>query len=304
MIMNKELFYKEVLGKLKERYGSGWDITINYIPQNNGIIRAAFNIREQGNNISPTIYAEDFYNMYEGGTAFDEIIESIVDVYNKSGADKMSFNPDVLADWNSIKDRLAVKVVNKKRNLYYLNKLVWREFLDLAVIPIICVDAGNTSLSSFKITKAIAAFIDVDEETIIDEAIKNNKKMFRTSCRDMADVIAKMMDTEADKEAPGIPMKVLTNNLGINGAGTILDDEALKRLHTYWGRDFFILPSSVHELICIPVNDRPVKELQALVKEVNASLVSEDEILSNNLYLYDGNKVKLVISDESEGLYV
>lgn len=297
MSMNKELFYKEVLGKLKERYGSGWEIAINYIPQNNGIIRTAFNIREQGNIISPTIYAEDFYNMYEGGTAFDEIIESIVDVYNKSGADKMSFNPDVLADWNSIKNRLAVTVVNKKRNLHYLNKLVWREFLDLAVIPIICVDAGNTSLSSFKITKAIAAFIDVDEETIIDEAIKNNKKMFRTSCRDMIDVIAQMVNIEPDEEVPGIPMKVLTNNMRINGASTILDDEALKRLHTDWGRDFFILPSSVHELICIPVDDRPVKELQVLVKEVNSSLVSADEFLSDNIYLYDGNKVKLVISE-------
>ena len=302
--MNKELFYKEVLEKLKKRYGSGWDITINYIRQNNGIIRTAFNIREQGNNISPAIYAEDFYDMYRDGTSFNDIIESIVDVYNKSGADKMIFNSDILTEWGAIKDRLAVKVVNIKRNYNHLNKLVWREFLDLAIIPIICVDNGSTSLSSFKITKAIASYLDVDEETIIDEAVKNNKKMFPTSCRDMVDVISGMAGIKADMEEPGIPMKVLTNNMGINGASTILDDESLKRLHTYWGRDFFILPSSVHELICIPVDDRPVKELQALVKEVNASLVSKDEILSNNIYLYDGIKVQLFISDESEGLYV
>ena len=41
--MNREEFYEVVLDKLKERYEEGCEITINYVPKNNGIIRTAFN---------------------------------------------------------------------------------------------------------------------------------------------------------------------------------------------------------------------------------------------------------------------
>ena len=40
--MNREEFYEVVLDKLKERYEEGCEITINYVPKNNGIIRTAF----------------------------------------------------------------------------------------------------------------------------------------------------------------------------------------------------------------------------------------------------------------------
>lgn len=51
--------------------------------------------------------------------------------------------------------------------------------------------------------------------------------------------------------------------------------------------DFYILPSSVHELLVVPVTvDKSPAELIQMVRDVNERDVEEDEVLSNNIYLY------------------
>lgn len=59
------------------------------------------------------------------------------------------------------------------------------------------------------------------------------------------------------------------------------------------GGSYYILPSSVHELILI-VDDgtSAVEELQNTVREINETEVSESDFLSNEVYHYDVNTKK------------
>ena len=51
--------------------------------------------------------------------------------------------------------------------------------------------------------------------------------------------------------------------------------------------DFYILPSSVHEVILIPATDRTsISELSEMVQEVNGTEVARDEVLSQHAYYY------------------
>lgn len=109
--MNREEFYEVVLDKLKERYEEGCEITINYVPKNNGIIRTAFNIRQSGSNISPVIYAEDFYDMYEGGVSFEEIINAIVEIYDNSKTESIISNVGSYTEWENVKDKLDLRYI-------------------------------------------------------------------------------------------------------------------------------------------------------------------------------------------------
>lgn len=82
---------------------------------------------------------------------------------------------------------------------------------------------------------------------------------------------------------------VLTNTAKYMGAGVIYCDEVLKVIHKKLG-DFFILPSSIHEVIIVPANNGMSKtELAEMVKSINAGVVLEDEQLSDEAFLYDGN---------------
>lgn len=81
---------------------------------------------------------------------------------------------------------------------------------------------------------------------------------------------------------------VLTNSSRVNGAACILYDNLLKKFANDVHSDLYILPSSVHEVIIVPKKNAFDKsELADMVREVNEQGVSQDEILSDNVYEYN-----------------
>lgn len=84
------------------------------------------------------------------------------------------------------------------------------------------------------------------------------------------------------------PMCVLTNERKVNGAGAIFCDEVMKMIYKKIGT-FFILPSSVHEVIIVPETDKTRgPELAEMVRMINGDMVLEDEQLSDKAFFYDG----------------
>ena len=85
---------------------------------------------------------------------------------------------------------------------------------------------------------------------------------------------------------PDMPMIVVTNRDGLYGANALLDKELMGSIS---GEAFYILPSSVHELIAIPIKAaESVGDLRELVKAVNESNVPLEERLLESVYLFDG----------------
>ena len=81
---------------------------------------------------------------------------------------------------------------------------------------------------------------------------------------------------------------VVTNPLNVNGTWWLSNNEALNMIRKNIERGFYILPASIHE--CIVVAEHPevdVLALKEMVEEVNKYVVSEQDILSDNVYYYD-----------------
>ena len=54
-----------------------------------------------------------------------------------------------------------------------------------------------------------------------------------------------------------------------------------------FGDDYYLIPSSIHEVILIQKRDLgDVSELNNMIREVNLTQLSHDEILSNHYYTY------------------
>ena len=89
-------------------------------------------------------------------------------------------------------------------------------------------------------------------------------------------------------EPDGSPMTVLTTKGAVNGAGILFCDSVLQKIHEKLG-DYFVLPSSIHELIIVPVSEGIDRdELTEMVKTINATEVAPADRLSDKVYLYDG----------------
>lgn len=83
-----------------------------------------------------------------------------------------------------------------------------------------------------------------------------------------------------------MPMYVLTNESKYYGAGGICINNVIRRIMNTIQDDFYILPSSVHELIIVPVLSLSVSEyiLPQIVHRINCSIVDPDDRLSNHAY--------------------
>ena len=94
---------------------------------------------------------------------------------------------------------------------------------------------------------------------------------------------------ESIRESAQIPtFFVVTNKQRIDGAGALFYPEMMDNLAEVFGQNYFILPSSIHEMLVLPDNGEiSADELRTMVAEVNATQVAPAERLTNNVYHYD-----------------
>ena len=94
-------------------------------------------------------------------------------------------------------------------------------------------------------------------------------------------------------------MYVLSNKLKNYGAACIAYPYILDMLAGVLKENFYVLPSSVHEVIIVPESSRiRQSELERMVREINETQVPEEEILSNHAYFYYAQEGKLQLGKE------
>ncbi len=90
------------------------------------------------------------------------------------------------------------------------------------------------------------------------------------------------MNEKLDMEAVENPMFCLTNEAKMNGASLLLQEDIRKQIGECLGSDYFVIPSSIHEVLILPDNGIfQVPELNAMVQEVNETKVERQEQLSD-----------------------
>ena len=80
---------------------------------------------------------------------------------------------------------------------------------------------------------------------------------------------------------------VMTNKRRKYGASILLFEDELASVAEKMHGDFYILPSSVHEVLAVPEDLMKDQELKEMVKNINDSEVAEEEILSYTIYKYN-----------------
>ena len=85
------------------------------------------------------------------------------------------------------------------------------------------------------------------------------------------------------------------------GAGQMLNDNVMQKVAKGYESDkLIVIPSSVHEILCLPYVDGNMQELCDYVGEVNQDIVTPMDKLTDNLYIYDAKEKKLEAYDTSK----
>jgi hypothetical protein len=168
--------------------------------------------------------------------------------------------------------------------------VVYRDYLDMAIVYRVEVGEIAGGQGSFLIRDGVLEKVGLTEEDLF-EVVSHD---MRFDTKTLAETLAKMMGQEVPFDL-GLPeIYVVTSENMIHGAG-VLCSEFLGELREKLDGDFFILPSSVHEILVLKDEFGPSAiELLELVKTVNATEVAPCDKLTDSVYKYDATGLSKV----------
>lgn len=292
--MRFEQFTDAVVEKIREYLPETFanaSVELNTIVKNNDTRLTGLTIRSVEQNISPTIYLEQFFERYQDGEDMSDVLEQIADVRISHELNER-FDTEQITDFARVKEMIVPKLVNKGWNEELLKNRVFSELGDLAITYQILLSQDFSGNASVAITNQIMEMWGVGIDDIHALAIKNMKSLTPSVFEPMSKVLASMMGEETAslfvKENPADElMWVLSNTSKINGSSALLDKEIMQEVIDTVGSDFYILPSSVHEtIIVVAQGDMNTDQLTDMVCSVNSEQVAPDERLSDHPYRY------------------
>ena len=149
-------------------------------------------------------------------------------------------------------------------------------------------DSAGGKMTSVITNQQLNAF-GITAEQLHQDALENAPITHPASLRSMQEVMAEMMGMEPEDVMSGEPtMLVATVEGSFMGASVIQYPGFMEQAAEKIGGDFFVLPSSIHEVLLIPDDGRQdFHELAAMVQTINETQVAPEERLSDNVYHYD-----------------
>ena len=270
------------------------DVTITSVLKNNATRLDGLSIRTPKSNICPNIYLNQFFTDYENGRNIEDILSDIARIRQMHDG-PANLDVSAITDFDRVRDRIAAKLINTEQNKEYLADKPHRDIADLSAVYYINLGTDTCGSMTTVITNALLSQYGVTVDELHEIAVQNMGSKARFCS--MFEVLSELMSSEIQEGlCPADNMMyVLTNDSKLNGAAMLLCPTVMDKVAKQVGSSFYILPSSISETLIVPFNDDlNVDQLRQMVHEVNSTQVAPDEILSDNVYVYDYDNHRIV----------
>ena len=246
-----------------------------------GVKRKAIEIGYPDMNIRTMIYVDAIPGA--DNMAYEELAEKIIEIANANKPTK-DIDLTFVTDWSKVKENVIACI----RPVVEDNDTITKDYLDLQVYFRIIIPSPGECDDLATITVRHDLFdkwgITVDE--LCNAAYDNclNKTVIMSLSSIVQDMDPDMLIPQTTE------MTVVSNKMKRFGAIAMTMTDTLRDLHKRIGQNFYILPSSIHEILVVPETIAPngADELKMMVASVNDTEVAPNEILSYSVYYYDG----------------
>lgn len=318
-MLSLEGFLNEVKSRLENKYKKedGYKVELVPVKKAGDVELDAVIIRDKNVNITPTIYLNDYYEQYQEGMPISSLVDKISSLYEKTKLDE-SIDTSYFTDFDKVKDKIVCRLYGKDNNKNMIKEQPYKEVEDLIVTYSIDLESKDGSLSSVKISNNLMQKWDVSLEDLDRIAWENTKANNPAVVEDLFEVIKDSMlpsimsDLEVSKDEAeeifrnmnidaGPRMICVSNKIKMFGAVSILDHVVQDEVKEALGEDFYVIPSSVHEVLCIgksQVDD--YRTLETMIQDVNTTQVRPEEVLSGKPYYVDVARHLLLKAETAE----
>lgn len=290
--MNYETFKTSTVNSIQKYFGDKASVSLQSITKNNNIRMDGLIIQDSSINIAPTIYLNYYYEDYLAGKPLPAVWDAIIASY-QDNLPKNNMDLSFFTDYNKVKYQIIYKLVNYGQNAGLLKDVPHFRYLDLAVVFCCYLSDAPGGNASILIHNHHLDLWNVTADTLYELAVKNTPILLPYELKSMEDTLKALCPDFPLASAAGAPdhsseMYVLSNTEKLYGASAILYPDILSYFGKLSGCDFYILPSSIHEVLLLPKGPHShISDLNCIVRDVNGSQLLEEEILSDHAYIYD-----------------
>ncbi len=284
--------------EVEKRAGESYKVRINDVRKNNGVILRGLTVMQDDSNISPTIYLNNYYEAYENGEAtLVNVVNDVMDTYYRNKVNQ-SVDMRYFMNYACVKEHIVYKLVNTEKNKELLEDIPHVEFLDLSVVFQCLVAKECFGTASILIHNAHIKLWDIPVMELFRAAKDNTQRILGYEIKGINDAIYEIMQEDEQEGfcfdgciaefADSVPMYVLSNKSRVEGAACMIYPDLIKDFAEALGSSLYIIPSSIHELLLLPVtNANESQDIKNMIREINDTQVKMEEILSYSLYLFD-----------------
>lgn len=321
-MMSLNEFYNEVKTDILDYMPPEYQGEVQIVPhlKTNDCYKMGVTIKRPDSRVSPVIYLEKPYEDYLKGATMEEVLGVISATYmeaEKEGKNRLPESFDL--SYDSIRDDLRLRLVHRDENLDNLDRLVSKKLTNgyFMTAGIVMKSDGQEELM-VRVTKEMAMNYDYDPEQLFRDAQAGSEKNERPVFMDMTSAISGFFVEESESEAGShlladqepIPegaydreLHILTNENRLNGAATLFYPGVQDQVATVVGKSYFVLPSSVHEVLIL-ADDGEIRpeDLNRMVYDINREQVEPQERLSDKALYYDKDTRQLLTAESRDQL--
>ena len=254
----------------------------------------AMTVTPKNSKIGVNLDISSLYEEYQKSDDYTKSLKTAEIAITKG----LSCCPDVnvasLMDYDNMKKTLVMEVISKDANADILKNVPHHDIEDMAVVYRLVLDSTDAGKSTVLVTNNLLDNYGISAEQLWEDALENAPIVRPAQIKGMSEIMYEMMGPDA--EAMGIPqidpadekMFVATVSDKTCGAGVLAYPNFMEEAAEKIGGSYFVLPSSIHEVILVPDDGRmDAQELENMVKDVNATQVDAADKLTDHVYHYD-----------------
>lgn len=282
--MTYEYFLMRLEQNIRKRLETGEMVKKVRVLKNNGVELDGFSYYVEGHRERPTVYVNQYYRKELSEEELVKIADTVLKTQRECGLLSQQGLEEMM-DFHVMRERIRCRLISREKNEALLKEVPWLPWLDLAIVFYLQVPKQVVEHATVLIYTSHMNFWGVTPEEICHAAAENMAKV-QAFLEPMESFLG-----EIGFEPLSSGMHILSNRRKMFGAVVIIDPKVQRMCLERLGESFYILPSSIHELLLLPESLATTREeLDQLIQEVNEACVSQEEYLSDHAYYYSAEK--------------
>lgn len=301
--MEYETFKNKVVTTLGEMLDDGMEVGTGEVMKLNGRKLDSIYIAKKGQEVFPTYYLNDLYEIYEDGEPIESIAYMLMAMDLRDTAAFFSGEEQVvneLMDFEKVKERILLKLINTEKNKELLADMPSVKYLDLSAVFFVVLAEDDFSYQAIVNNNLLETWGKKKKE-LLKLAAENTKRINQSAVMSLDDMLAAAIPSsdfpdDADGYEPsGAPILMISSRTRCCGAVYMMDTSLLAHCAENFDDDVIIIPSSIHEILVVPASEIDRENVERMVHEVNRCAVDPKEFLSDHSYIYSREKNKVTM---------